>query len=100
MENTTNFKFEQLNEKVSNQPEEGEFQECNFPRLKSVNSEKETYLFYGTDEMKKVQADTAYEAVHKVNLKNIKKMVCMDNILGTKNIFTPEELKKDKTKVP
>ena len=89
---TAKFELKQLNEQTLNQPNNSEFQECNFPKLKSTDDKKGVYIFYGTEVIKKVEANTAYEAVRKANLEKIKKVVYTDSILETKKIFTPEEL--------
>ena len=98
MPNTTKFEFEKLNEEPLSNNSKQEFQQCNFRSLKNINDEKSIYCLYGTNTLEKVQADTAYEAVSKAKLKDIK-MICRSNALGVKSVFVSEELSQDKTKI-
>lgn len=97
MANTTKFEFEKLNEESLSNNSKQEFQQCNFRSLKNINEEG-MYFLYGANITEKVQADTAYEAVSKAKLKDIK-MICSGNALGVKSVFVSEELSQDKTKI-
>ena len=99
MENTRNFEFKKLNtESLSNHDEQyndQEFQQYTFPKLENINSEQGMYFLHGANTTERIQADTAYEAVSKTNLKDIK-MICKDNISRIKDVFTLEGSLRDK----
>ena len=100
MENTRNFEFKKLNTELlgehNRQGNDQEFQQYTFPRLENINSEQGIYFLHGANTMEKIQADTAYEAVRKTNLKDIK-MICKDNILRAKDPLMSEKSLRDKT---
>ncbi|MFQ3307247.1 MAG: hypothetical protein ACI8ZF_000492 [Candidatus Midichloriaceae bacterium] len=71
-----------------------EFTKNDFRKFGTKNIEKNMYYFYTDTSVNEVEADTVYDAINKVDIKNVTKIINSKNLLSYKQVFFPEELIK------
>ncbi|MSO13432.1 hypothetical protein [Rickettsiales endosymbiont of Trichoplax sp. H2] len=92
MINTKTFKLNNLTENSKNDVEEKVFVELNIPKFKVKHNSAKSYIFHFNNKIEKIQADTAYEAINKYNLKNFNKVAYIRKDSDTKSIFAKDEI--------
>ena len=92
MTNTKKFEFNNSKDSFAENIKNKEFKSYKFPSFKVKSNCSGSYLLYFNDKVEKIDADSAYEAVQKTNLKSIDKILYVSENVCMKNIFPSNEL--------
>jgi hypothetical protein len=92
MVDSKKFKFNDAKDGFSQNKQNCEFKNYNFPSLKLKNDYIGSYHLYFNGKIEKIEASSAYEAAKKTSFRNIDKIVYVSENTSMKNIFDPDEL--------